>query len=116
MEYRSEGLIGSLTSFLSCCMDGGRPLVPLRVERARARAAFGFVINALFSCSNLAKRKAIDYVRSQDKINDNIIGDLPHRNPHPEALAPHSSQAHPSRPERCRLKKKSQSCRFGNEQ
>ncbi len=41
-------------------MDGGRALVPFRVDLALARAAFGSVAKALFSCSSLARRKAVD--------------------------------------------------------
>ena len=59
-EYLSEGLVGSLTSFLRCWMDGGRAFVPFRVDLARANLAFGSVARALFSCSSLARRKAVD--------------------------------------------------------
>jgi len=41
-------------------MDGGRALVPFRVDLALARAALGSVAKALFSCSSLARRKAVD--------------------------------------------------------
>ena len=44
-------------------MDGGLPLVPFRsrVDFARVMAALGSVAIALFSCSSLAKRNAVDY-------------------------------------------------------
>lgn len=49
-------------------MDGGRVLVPLRVDRARARAALGSVASALFSCSSLASKKAVDCDRCQNEV------------------------------------------------
>lgn len=39
-------------------MDGGRDLARLRV--VLAIAALGLVASALFSCSSLARRKAVD--------------------------------------------------------
>lgn len=61
-EYRSEGFVGSFTSFLRCWMEGGRPLVPFGflVDLALARAALGSVAKALFSCSSRARRNAVD--------------------------------------------------------
>jgi hypothetical protein len=59
MEYRSEGFAGSFTSFWSCWIDGGRDL--LRFREICATVALGSVANALFSCSSLARRKAVDY-------------------------------------------------------
>ena len=59
-EYLRDGFVGSLTSFFKCWIDGGRVLVALRVDRALASLAFGSVASASFSCSNLARRNAVD--------------------------------------------------------
>ena len=53
-------------------MEGGRPLVPFlfRVDLALARAAFGSVARALFSCSSLASRKAVDYAGIREALRE----------------------------------------------
>lgn len=87
-------------------------MLRFRVLLALARAAFGSFASALFSCSSLARRKAVDYDDVSIHTVPKQIRDLPRQTLRRVGLVLRFSPAPPSQRERYQLTREYPSCHF----